>query len=340
MGVNPTELEGLDGEPWSNPYVPSAEALDRASPEEELFVLMGLRDRNRERKRALPGWFACKDIRTLLNDDLAKLIAFYIPCPTFPLLYRLGLLLEGGSETAATLRARQIVLALNKKGLGHVGKPIRLVPPEKFLRFLEKASNEELAARTWQPITKDRVSGLLSSIAFTGMRLGEAIRVRRGDIFGVGNYETIFVDGTKVDRAKRTVPLQALRTGPNAEELYKSWQRVLTSSAVASAGEPLFASKDEGSRRYSDLLKSVLSGAFVSINSEVEGEDPRTAGTFTAYSLRHAAALRLIQGAIDSDFVHGNFACALAEISQCLGHSLPTLLSSYLGTACLALRWP
>jgi integrase len=339
-GIKAEELKGLNGEPWRNPYVPTTETLNRALSHEELFELIGLGSRRQERKRALPGRWAGREVRTLSNDDIAMLIADYIPCPTFPLLYKLGLLLDGGSETAAKLRARQILLALNKKGLGHAGKPIRLVPHEKFSHFLEVACNEELAAQTWQRTTKDRVMGLLATMAFTGMRLGEAIRMRGQNICRVGKYETIFIDGTKVDRAKRNVPTVAIRTGSNGEDLYKWWRSFLASGSVTDAGEPLFASKDEGSKRYSDLLKSVLTGAFASLNAGVEGEDPRTAGTYSAYSLRHATALRLTQGAIDSDFECGNFSCALAEISQCLGHSLPTLLSSYVGTACLVLRWP
>ena len=340
MGTDPKELKGLDGAPWRNPYVPSTEALDRAVSQEELFALMGLNGgcARRGRPRKLPARCAGRDVRLLENFELARLVAWYIPCPTFALLYQLGLHLHPDSETAAARRAQKIVLALNDKGLGHVGKPIRLVPPQKFLHFLEQASKDGLAMGTRRP--QQKIKQLLMSVAFTGMRLGEAMRLRRKDVFGVGRFETIFVNGTKVDRAKRSVPIQAMRRGPNGEELYKVWRSALSSSTVADAKEPLFASKEDDTKRFSDLLKSPLLRAFSSLSIAVEGEDSRTAGTFTAYSLRHAAALRLIQGAIDSDFVNGNFTCALAEVAQCLGHSLPTLLSSYLGTACLALRWP
>lgn len=138
--------------------------------------------------------------------------------------------------------------------------------------------------------------------------------------------------------------LDVFRTGVGAEALYERWIAIIKQRcSLVEPGQPLFANPDEkeGTKRMSHLLGLVLNPAFEKFRyrgGPAGGEDVR--GRFGGYTLRHHAAIRLVQGTIDADFVRGNFHSALAEVAKSLGHGLPALLSSYVGTAVRTLHWP
>jgi hypothetical protein len=142
------------------------------------------------------------------------------------------------------------------------------------------------------------------------------------------------IHGTKVARAHRQVPLHVCELGPGGAAVFRCWRDIVERrSTDVSDDNPLFANKNEASKRTSDLLSRALDSAFCHCSGEDAGLNVRLRGAYTAYSLRHAAAIRMIQGAIDLDFKGGNFICALEEVAATMGHQHPTLISSYLGTA-------
>ena len=63
-------------------------------------------------------------------------------------------------------------------------------------------------------------------------------------------------------------------------------------------------------------------------------------GAFTYHDLRHAAFIRMLQGAIDGHLNRGNFMIVVMKLAAGMGQNIHTSLCSYLGTALLALRWP
>jgi hypothetical protein len=346
-GVPEIELRGTDGLPWRNPYRATTEALSRALSDYEFYRLVGVEatPRRRGRPHKLPFWFPYtgKDLSAANNATLARLVAFYKPCPSFSFVRELIIRIGCRPEKDASRRAGRVLGLLYRKGWGCTGKPLRYLAPDRIVDLVTRAVEYELPARVKNPVTRDKLAGIILTMSAIGTRLGEAMRVRKGDICGIGAYESMRIHGTKVARARREICLDLFRTGPGGAALFDLWRKSIASRCESlQEGKLLFASEDEGCKRTSELLKDVLDPAFRwvgGIRCQDEGEEPRTEGVFTGYTLRHLVAIRLVQGAIDSHFRHGNFACALSEIAASMGHSFPTLLSSYLGTAASAVKW-
>jgi hypothetical protein len=123
------------------------------------------------------------------------------------------------------------------------------------------------------------------------------------------------VDGTKVARARRQIALHVCQLGPGGKDVFRRWlDFVQVKGADIRKDELLFASEDEGSKRTSDILSKVLDKAFCTWSGEDKSISANLRGAYTAYSLRHAAAVRMIQGAIDMDFIRGNFVIALKSL--------------------------
>lgn len=72
----------------------------------------------------------------------------------------------------------------------------------------------------------------------------------------------------------------------------------------------------------------------------IASRDVRIRGAATFHSLRHAAAVSVVQGLLDQS-VHltGNFSPSLCVLANALGHNVATLLGSYVGTAAVMLKW-
>lgn len=346
-GMPEIELRGTDGLPWRDPYCATAEALSRALSDIEFYRLVGVEAtlRRRGRPRKPPSWFPCtgKDLSAANNATLARLVAFYKPWPSFSFVRELIIRTGSRSEKDASRRAGRVLGLLYQKAWGCTGKPLRYLAPDRIADLLTRAVEYELPARVKNPVTRDKLTGILLTMSAIGTRLGEAMRVRKGDICGIGAYESMRIHGTKVARARRDVCLDLFRSGPEGGALFEMWRKSISRRCESlQEGKLLFSSEDEGCKRTSQLLKDVLDPAFRwvgGIRCQDEEEEARTEGVFTGYTLRHLVAIRLVQGAIDSHFRHGNFVCALSEIAASMGHSLPTLLSSYLGTAASAVKW-
>ncbi len=301
--------------------------------------------RRRGRPRKPPSWFPCtgKDLSAANNATLARLVAFYKPWPSFSFVRELIIRMGSRSEKDASRRAGRVLGLLYQKAWGCTGKPLRYLAPDRIADLLTRAVEYELPARVKNRVTRDKLTGILLTMSAIGTRLGEAMRVRKGDICGIGAYESMRIHGTKVARARGDVCLDLFRSGPEGGALFEMWRKSISRRCESlQEGKLLFSSEDEGCKRTSQLLKDVLDPAFRwvgGIRCQDEEEEARTEGVFTGYTLRHLVAIRLVQGAIDSHFRHGNFVCALSEIAASMGHSLPTLLSSYLGTAASAVKW-
>ena len=335
-GVPDSDLSGSDGRRWVNPYTPSREALDRSLTDGAFFELIGLQDHTKRsgRPRKLSSRLKkviSEDIRKADNNALAKLIAFYKPWPSYSFVRELSERLGSENGESAKSRANRISNIIYKMGWAHTGKECRFLPLDQLESMLDYVIKQEMPDRIPNPVMRERLEGIISTIALTGMRLGEVMRMRHGDIVSVGNYASMHIHGTKVTRARRDVLLDVFKTGFGAETFYERWMRIIKRRCSATArGDLLFAKADEreGAKRTSHLLRQVLDPAFERIRYREcrAGEDVR--GRFGAYTLRHLAAIRLVQGAIDVDFVWGNFHSALAEVAMSLGHGLPALLSS------------
>lgn len=347
-GVPDRDLIGTDARRWHNPYTPSQEEQDRSLTDGEFFELIGLEayNRGRGRPRELPSWWMARTVEDIKKGDdnaLAELIAFYKPWPSYSFVSELVERLGSERRKSAESRGRRILDIIYKKGWAHTGKECRFIPLEQLRSVLDHVITQELPNRIHNPVMRERLEGIIFTIALTGMRLGEVMRMRNGDIDSIGNFASLHIHGTKVARARRNVLLDVFRSGVGAEPLYERWIALikLRCSSVE-RGRPLFTNPDEkeGTKRTSELLRSVLDPAFERFRYRGGLVSENIRGKFGAYTLRHLAAIRLVQGAIDVDFVQGNFPGALAEVAKSLGHGLPALLSSYVGTAVRTLHWP
>ena len=347
-GVTDGDLIGTDACRWANPYVPSREELDRSLTDAAFFQLVGLEDHNKGRGRPRKLHARLKmenleDIRKADDNALAKVIAFYKPWATSSFVRELVERLGSENGKSPKSRANNLIEIIYRNGWAHTGKECRFIPLDQLESMLDRVVKHELPDRIPNPVMRQRLEGIIFTIALTGMRLGEAMRMRHGDIVSIGNYVSMHIHGTKVARARRDVLLDVFRTGAFAESVHERWIGIIKKRCSTTApGDLLFANPDEkeGAKRTSHLLRLVLDPAFERFRycgGQVR-EDVR--GGFGAYTLRHLAAIRMVQGAIDCDFALGNFHGALAEVAMSLGHGLPALLSSYVGTAVRTLRWP
>ena len=301
-GVPDSDLIGTDARRWVNPYTPSREQRDRELTDAAFFELVGLEDhdRRRGRPRELPSWWetgTTEDIEKADDNALAELIAFYKPWPGYSFVKELVERLGAEKGKSAKSRASRITEIMYKKGWAHTGKECRFIPLDQLESMLDHVIKHELPNRIPNPVMRERLEGMILTIALTGMRPGEAMRMRHGDIVSVGNYASMHIHGTKVARARRDVLMDGFRTGVGAEALYERWIAIIKHRcSLVEPGKPLFANPDEkeGTKRMSHLLGLVLHPAFEKFRYRggPVGEDVR--GRFGGYTLRHHAAIRLV----------------------------------------------
>ena len=339
------------GQAWVNPYHPSREQLqNRLSPEKmaELAINRNIAGAGgRGRRRRLGGQF-CGHPSTWKDDKYEKVfvefVAHYDCWPQRDSIQVMLTLATGISDTCARRRATRIFRELSSQGRIRAGRPQRMVPIELIHEFLEKYVVSALhhSGTRHADLALHRI-GQIRLGAALGARISETLRSTARDLCRRGNYEQIHIHGTKNHRASRDVPLWIAELGPNGSTLTGRLLDCWDARAAFVTDGPLFGRDKESAQRASDALTDVLDPAFRSFRgipaNNFSGE-PQLDGRFTHHSLRHHAAIRMLQGAIDGHLSNGNFWVVVSEIAFALGQSPHTLLSSYLGTAALTLLPP
>jgi len=181
-----------------------------------------------------------------------------------------------------------------------------------------------------------RDAGLVSMGWALGCRIGEAARAHREDYSIVGAWEEMHLRGTKSIRARRDLPLALARLGSGGDESV----RVFLESLLECQTAPAFACPAESVKRISGRIGRVLDAAFREFRGAPSTTQMQRSGAFTYHDLRHAAFIRMLQGAIDGHLSRGNFMMVVMKLAEGMGQNIHTSLCSYLGTALLALRWP
>jgi integrase len=177
--------------------------------------------------------------------------------------------------------------------------------------------------------------------AALAMRISETLRMSLKDYEKVGNFDTMHIHGTKTWRAERDFPLHLARIGPHGEWLTSKLIEVLKAHKETSyIGE---APKEISPQAASSFLAPIMDKTFREVRGIPEGTTPENRqiyGRFSHHSLRHAGAIRMLQGLIDTCFLSGDLWAGVSELSLSMGQSLHTHLCSYVGTAALVLKHP
>jgi len=339
-------LEAFDGSPWRNPHIPSERRLEDhlSGPEMVKFLaqkhLAGRGGTGRGRKM---GTLFTNDPCEWSDAHLAKWFARYDCWPSRGKITSILSECFAASDSDAVLRAARIFRILREGGRLHAGRPLRFVPSELIPRFL---SDELLptirASHPGHPEVALKMEGRIWAGAALAMRLGEALRVRADDYHCEGRFETMHIRGTKSWRAARDFPLYLARQGLHGDMLVSGFLRVTREQSIRH-DELLFSYQDESAKRASEKLAVVMDRSFQAFRGILRDSlvgDPRIDGRFTHHSLRHAAAIRMLQGVLEREFVSGDLWGAVSELALSMGQSLHTHLCSYLGTAGLLLKKP
>jgi hypothetical protein len=347
-GVARTAQRGIDGEPWRDPYRPTLKARERAATFQDLIMLLdplSAKKRGKGQPRQMPPQLrkAGRDVTKWCDEEWAALIAHFWPRPSKARLKDLLEATGAAGNKGGWNRAVRIFELIAKAGGLHTAQPLRLLPPEKLSEFLRQVETVHLPAVEHGGAILTRMVGQLWSFGAAGVRPQEARKIIASDFSELKRLVLLLIRGTKSHRATRQPSVDNFAEGPGGLHISTRWMRSFESNAgkfgVDSEEKepPMFASKGEAGTRYDGLNVAIRAGFadFIGEDFSDDGGD----GTYTAYSLRHATVIRLIQGAIDSDYLYGNFQAALALVAKTVGHSYPVCLSHYLGTAALVLQW-
>lgn len=345
MGIARANLRGVDGSCWRDPYAPTQTQRERAL---DLGGILDLLTENPKRKqgkgrpRQLPMNLRAitKHYKSWPDRTWAALVAYFWPQPSKSRIRKL--LIQSGTcdDAIAWPKAIRIFEQIRYSGRLASARPLRLMPPARLMDFFERMEQVNLPATIKSSEKRHRALALIATISALGCRPQEALRICKHDFTSAAEFRLLRLHGTKVHRARREPPLHLFDAGPCGNELCNRWKDLVAacSSGITSDAHPLFAGQREAAGRY-ETVNDVLRTAFEDFTG-TNFPDPENEGSFSAYSLRHAAAIRLVQAAIDNDFLHGNFQAALAESASALGHSYPVFLSCYIGTAAVLLAWP
>ena len=346
MGFSRVTLMGIDGNTWFDPYAPTKTQLERALELGGVLALLAPKsDRNpgKGRPRKMPAKFRAiaQQYQSWPNRTWAAFVVYYWSQPSKSRIRRL--LIESGTcdEKMAWPRAIKIFDEIRNSGQLASARPLRLLPPKSIMGFIEQVKAVYLPAAIRNTEKQRRMLALITSIAALGCRPQEGLRICQRDFTSSAGFRLLRLHGTKVHRARREPSLNLFAGGPGGYGLCCRFSDMvdLCSETIHQNTHPLFAGHREASGRY-EKLNSVLRTAFAEYTGTDFAATAASEGSFTAYSLRHATAIRLVQSAIDEDFLYGNFQAALAESASALGHSYPVFLSAYVGTAALLLTWP
>lgn len=233
----------------------------------------------------------------------------------------------------AALRARFIHRGMRLAGYLRAGRPLRFVPPDKTPEFVQLVCRK-LLHQGGEVAVRD--AGMVRAGWATGARIGEAARAQREDYSRIGEWEEFHLRGTKTVRARRDLPLSLARLGPGGGDAVRDFLE----SLFISNANPAFASKAESVKRISERIGKSLNAAFREFRGNTDVYHSQTEGAYSFHDLRHAAFVRMLQGAIDGHLSRGNFMIVVMKIAQGMGQNIHTALCSYLGSAVLALRWP
>jgi integrase len=346
VGIPRVKLMGIDGNSWRDPYAPTQTQMQRALDLDGVLILL---IENKERKqgkgrpRQIPKPFRAigQRYKSWPDRTWAAFIARLWPQPSKSRIRKL--LIESGTcdNKTAWARAIRVFNEIGKNGWLASARPLRLLPPAALNDFLERVETEYLPAVVRSREKQRRFLSLIATLATLGCRPQEGLRICKRDFTAAPGLRLLRLHGTKSNRARREMPLGIFASGPCGLELAERWRTAVDDlfSDASIDAHPLFASSREAIARYENM-NDVLRTAFEKFTGSDAARPGEDKGSFTAYSLRHAAAIRLVQAGIDGDFLHGNFQAALAEAASALGHSYPVFLSCYLGTAALLLVWP
>lgn len=337
-------LEAFDGGQWRSPYVPSERSLQNHLSRSEMIRLLT--------RKSLPGRGGKGRMRKLLpvfeahlsnwsNEDLAKCFVHYDCWPSRRKIA--SVLVESGADFAvnADIRSLQIFRLIQRQGCLHAGRPLRLVPSGCASEFLTERLLPDI--REGNPEMSQKMEGQILAGAAVAMRLGEALRLRVSDYHSEGRFDILHIRGTKTWRASRTFPLHLARMGLHGNMLVSKFIDVMQERSIIVGDQLLFGHGDESAKRASDKLAVILDQSFRTfrkISGDCLANDPRIDGRFTHHSLRHGAALRMLQGIVNRTFGSGDLWGAVSELALSMGQSLNTHLCSYIGTAGLLLKRP
>lgn len=375
----PAALVDIQGNPWVNPYVPSDRDLRREKQRAAILRSLPhiWRDqaqsdpakpkpRGQDKRRRGPTPQLAPILRPLSatpfidwpEADQVRFFELYMP---FPDLSNIRRILELHGLPSANRAAKRILKRLRQRGKLHCGRPLRLIHPEEQLPLLTKLTermrpkNEDgTECRLGdKPYPKFCRPALGAQSMAVGSRLNESIQGRRDDLYVAGKLRLLEIHGTKTARAHRVLNLDLFARGPGGPEiveLFLAERARLTPEGACAKDGFLYGDPERGSKTDSEEFSSALEACLQELigpataPSSPDARKPRSAriyGRATHHTLRHAAPLRVIQGLLDEGVhLHGDFFGSVAELAKALGHSLLTLLGSYIGTAWLVLRYP
>ncbi|CAN5832578.1 hypothetical protein BH09VER1_BH09VER1_47670 [soil metagenome] len=337
-------LQAFDGSQWRSPYVPSERSLDNHLSRPEMIQLLTQKSLpgrgGKGRRRKLPSSFVSLPGKWT-NEELAKWFVHYDCWPSRRKIASVLIECSAAPARDADIRAIQIFRIIQRQGYLHAGRPLRLVPSGSVPQFLTERLMPDIRER--KPEMSQKMEGQIFGGAAVAMRLGEALRLRAGDYHCEGRFDTMYIRGTKTWRAARTFPLHLARQGPHGNMLVTRFIDFMRERSAQDKDELLFAYHDESAKRASEKLAVILDQSFRTfrgISDDSVTGDPRIDGRYTHHSLRHGAAIRMLQGIVDISFRSGDLWGAVSELALSMGQSLHTHLCSYLGTAGLLLKKP
>ena len=342
-------LKSFDGQAWENPYIPNSEELaDNLSvPKMRELLLTGTIDSSGEAGRPRRRDEIFKSLNSASSPE--EFATFFDRYDCWPTRGKIITFLQSTYETPydeAKKKAYQIFRVLKLGGRLHAGKPLRLIPTHAFLGFLEQlvtaveSPKNNSKKEVPQELTLKRLSWIWGGAALA-MRIGETLVTDYSHYSSTGNFDMLHVQGTKSKRAKRFFPLHVARRGPYGDFVVSRYLEAL--NRCGPAGASLKGSKEAASQRASSYLADIMDATFRNVRGipkDAFSGHSQIDGSFTHHSLRHAGAVRMLQGVLDEYFVSGDLWAGVSELAFSMGQSLHIHLCSYVGTAALLLKFP
>jgi len=332
------------GEPWKNPYLPTKEEqADNLSVSTMTKLLQKKtirRPGKKGRPRKLDSKFESLSAESS-SDELADFIGRYHCLPTRKKIITFLVNTFKMPNALAKKKASEIFTKLRRSGHLHAGQPLRYLPLELLPEFLDRlviairSESKKASAELIKPSELWIWGG-----AALAMRISETLRMSSDDHQKIGNFETMYINGTKTWRAERDFPLDLARTGLSGERLVS---RLLEVLPQANAHCPSDDAPAISAQRASSFLAPIMDKTFRELRGipdECFTGNRQIDGRFTHHGLRHAGAIRMIQGIMDTCFISGDLWAGVSELSLSMGQSLHTHLCSYVGTAARVLKYP